>query len=134
MQQITGTLDFTEENVKKLLSFFKEEQIQISADKPEVKPVFAAPQTPQPDPIKSSETGAASTAKTAGTPSQESASEKKVTREEVRAAALTLNKAGRKDIVAAVFKEFGGKKFSDFDERPEVYPEMMKKFQEASNA
>ena len=49
-----------------------------------------------------------------------------VTKTDIRAIALRLSKAGKQKDIAAVFSKFGCKKLSDFDNRPEDYPRLMK--------
>lgn len=134
MNTITLTMEATEENLRKLLRLFEAGPTILTIKGATPSEASEKKEEPKADPIKSSETGAASTVKTAETPSQESASEKKVTKEEVRAAALALKNAGRADALKKIFAELGGKKLSDFDQTPEKYPELLKKIQEAANA
>lgn len=99
--QITITMDLTAENLDKLKSLIPSKEVpgQITFDSLSEIPAE------QPNPETVSE---------------------KITKTDIRAAALKLSKAGKQKELAAAFAKFGGKKLSDFDSRPEEYPNLMK--------
>lgn len=102
--KISVTMDFTTENLRKLEA--------ILADNADVT---ITPTNEAPAPVE--------------VPSSDSAKESekiKITQTDIRAAAIALSKANKQDVLADIFNKFGGKKLSDFESRPEVYPELMK--------
>lgn len=105
--KITVTMDLTQENLSKLKALLPDTEIpgQVSMfDSPSEKPV----ETPAP---------AAETTKT---------EDKPITKTDIRAVALKLSKAGKQKELADIFAKFGCKKLSDFDDRTEDYPSLMK--------
>ena len=107
--KITVTMDLTQENLSKLKALLPDTEIpgQVSMfDSPSEKPVEA----PAPAP-------AAEAPKT---------EDKPITKTDIRAVALKLSKAGKQKELADIFAKFGCKKLSDFDDRTEDYPSLMK--------
>lgn len=107
--KITVTMDLTQENLSKLKALLPDTEIpgQVSMfDSPSEKPV----ETPAPAPV-------------AEAPKTE---EKPITKTDIRAVALKLSKAGKQKELADIFAKFGCKKLSDFDDRTEDYPALMK--------
>lgn len=109
--KITVTMDLTQENLSKLKALLPDTEIpgQVSMfDSPSEKPVEAP--TPAPAPV-------AEVHKT---------EDKPITKTDIRAVALKLSKAGKQKELADIFAKFGCKKLSDFDDRTEDYPSLMK--------
>lgn len=107
--KITVTMDLTQENLSKLKALLPDTEIpgQVSMfDSPSEKPVEA----PAPAPV-------------AEAPKAE---DKPITKTDIRAVALKLSKAGKQKELADIFAKFGCKKLSDFDDRTEDYPSLMK--------
>lgn len=108
--KITITMDLTADNLNKLKALLPDEQIpgQLSMfDSPSetvVEQKGEAPKTEAPA----------------------------ITQTDIRAAATKLSKAGKQEELAAIFAKFGGKKLSDFKERPEVYPDLMRELVNAN--
>lgn len=105
--KITVTMDLTQENLSKLRALLPDTEIpgQVSMfDSLSEKPVEA----PAP---------AAEAPKT---------EDKPITKTDIRAVALKLSKAGKQKELADIFAKFGCKKLSDFDDRTEDYPSLMK--------
>lgn len=105
--KITVTMDLTQENLSKLKALLPDTEIpgQVSMfDSPSEKPVEA------PAPV-------AEAHKT---------EDKPITKTDIRAVALKLSKAGKQKELADIFAKFGCKKLSDFDDRTEDYPSLMK--------
>lgn len=103
--KITVTMELTQENLSKLRALLPDTEIpgQVSMfDSPSEKPV-EAPKTE--------------------TPKTE---DKPITKTDIRAVALKLSKAGKQKELADIFAKFGCKKLSDFDDRTEDYPSLMK--------
>lgn len=103
--KITVTMDLTQENLSKLKALLPDTEIpgQVSMfDSPSEKPVEApAPEAPKTE-------------------------DKPITKTDIRAVALKLSKAGKQKELADIFAKFGCKKLSDFDDRTEDYPSLMK--------
>lgn len=105
--KITVTMDLTQENLSKLKALLPDTEIpgQVSMfDSPAEKPVEApapAPEAPKTE-------------------------DKPITKTDIRAVALKLSKAGKQKELADIFAKFGCKKLSDFDDRTEDYPALMK--------
>lgn len=112
--KITITMDLTAKNlekVKALLPAANETYEQISLfDSPSEAPV-EQPKAEDPTPEMS---------------------EKPISKSDIRAVALKLSKAGKQDVLAEIFKKFGCKKLSDFDQRTEDYPALMKELVNAN--
>lgn len=108
--KITITMDLTADNLNKLKALLPDEQSpgQLSMfDSPSetvVEQKDEAPKTEAPA----------------------------ITQTDIRAAATKLSKAGKQEELAAIFAKFGGKKLSDFKERPEVYPDLMRELVNAN--
>lgn len=60
------------------------------------------------------------------TPAPAPESEQKAVQASVKAVAMKLSKAGKQKELAAAFAKFGCKKLSDFNDRPDDYPVLMK--------
>lgn len=113
--KITVTMDLTQENLSKLKALLPDTEIpgQVSMfDSPSEKPVEA----PAPAPV-------------AEAPKTE---DKPITKTDIRAVALKLSKAGKQKELADIFAKFGCKKLSDFDDRTEDYPSLMKELVSAN--
>lgn len=113
--KITITMDLTADNLNKLKALLPDEQIpgQLSmfdspseavVEQKDEAPVVEVPKTEAPA----------------------------ITQTDIRAAATKLSKAGKQEELAAIFAKFGGKKLSDFKERPEVYPDLMRELVNAN--
>ena len=116
--KITITMDLTADNLNKLKALLPDEQIpgQLSMfDSPSEAPVERHTEAPAP--------------KTEEAPKTEAPT---ITQTDIRAAATKLSKAGKQEELAAIFAKFGGKKLSDFKERPEVYPDLMRELVNAN--
>lgn len=59
-------------------------------------------------------------------PEEPKTEERPITKTDIRAVALKLSKAGKQKELAEVFGKFGCKKLSDFDDRTDDYPALMK--------
>lgn len=109
--KITITMELTQENLSKLRALLPDTEIpgQISMlDSPSEKPIEPVTEAPAP---------AVETPKT---------EDKPITKTDIRAVALKLSKAGKQKELADIFVKFGCKKLSDFDNRTEDYPALMK--------
>lgn len=111
--KIIITMDLTQENLSKLRALLPESEI------PGQMTMFDAPSettvestTPAPTPVPA--------------PEAPKAEEKPITKTDIRAVALRLSKAGKQKELAEVFGKFGCKKLSDFDNRTDDYPALMK--------
>lgn len=108
--KITVTMDLTQENLNKLKALLPDTEIpgQVSMfDSSSEKPVEApAPEAPKTEAPKTED--------------------KPITKTDIRAVALKLSKAGKQKELADIFAKFGCKKLSDFDDRTEDYPSLMK--------
>lgn len=108
--KITITMDLTQENLSKLRALLPDTEIpgQVS--------MFDAPSENIVEPV------------TASYPATEAPApeEKPITKTDIRAVALKLSKAGKQKELADIFKKFGCKKLSDFDDRTEDYPALMR--------
>ena len=108
--KITVTMDLTQENLSKLKALLPDTEIpgQVSMfDSPSEKPVEApAPEAPKTEAPKTED--------------------KLITKTDIRVVALKLSKAGKQKELADIFAKFGCKKLSDFDDRTEDYPSLMK--------
>lgn len=114
--KITITMDLTADNLNKLKALLPNDQIpgQLSLfDSPSEVTVEQPTETPKPIEAPKTETPA-------------------ITQTDIRAAATKLSKAGKQEELAAIFAKFGGKKLSDFKERPEVYPDLMRELVNAN--
>ena len=107
MKTITITLDLTAENLEKLKAFLPEQTWPEEITKPTVT-------IPKEEPVT------------------ETKEEPQVSKSDIRAAALALSKSGKKDALSEIFKKYGGKKLSDFDNRPDLYGAMMKDLVDAN--
>lgn len=117
--KITITMDLTADNLNKLKALLPDEQIpgQLSMfDSPSEAVVEQESKAP-----------AAEAPKTEEKPETPA-----ITQTDIRAAATKLSKAGKQEELAAIFAKFGGKKLSDFKERPEVYPDLMRELVNAN--
>lgn len=113
--KITITMDLTSENLDKLKTLFSDTQDgsqQVKFDSPSESAV----EQPQLE-VKSN-------------PEQQE--EQKITKTDIRTVALKLSKAGKQKELAAIFAKFGAKKLSDFDDRPNDYPALMKELVSAN--
>lgn len=114
--KITITMDLTQENLSKLRALLPESEIpgqMTMFDAPSETTVEpAATETPAPAPTP--------------VPEAPKAEEKPITKTDIRAVALKLSKAGKQKELAEVFGKFGCKKLSDFDNRTDDYPALMK--------
>lgn len=112
--KITITMDLTQENLSKLRALLPESDIpgqMTMFDAPSETTVEpAATEAPAPAPV----------------PEAPKAEEKPITKTDIRAVALKLSKAGKQKELAEVFGKFGCKKLSDFDNRTDDYPALMK--------
>lgn len=109
--KITVTMELTQENLSKLRALLPDTEIpcQVSMfDSPSEKPVEPTAEAPAP---------ATEAPKT---------EDKPITKTDIRAVALKLSKAGKQKELADIFAKFGCKKLSDFDNRTEDYPALMK--------
>lgn len=109
--KITVTMELTQENLSKLRALLPDTEIpgQVSMfDSPSEKPVEPTAEAPAP---------ATEAPKT---------EDKPITKTDIRAVALKLSKAGKQKELADIFAKFGCKKLSDFDNRTEDYPTLMK--------
>lgn len=109
--KITVTMELTQENLSKLRALLPDTEIpgQVSMfDSPSEKPVEPTAEAPAPKDE---------------TPKTE---DKPITKTDIRAVALKLSKAGKQKELADIFAKFGCKKLSDFDNRTEDYPTLMK--------
>lgn len=116
--KITVTMDLTQENLSKLKALLPDTEIpgQVSMfDSPSEKPVEAPAPAPE-----ASKTEAPKT------------EDKPITKTDIRAVALKLSKAGKQKELADIFAKFGCKKLSDFDDRTEDYPSLMKELVSAN--
>lgn len=113
MKTITITLDLTAENLEKLKAFLPEQVWPEEITKPTVT-------IPKEEPV--TETKEEPVAK----------EEPQISKSDIRAAALALSKSGKKDALSEIFKKYGGKKLSDFDNRPDLYGAMMKDLVDAN--
>lgn len=110
--KITITMDLTADNLNKLKALLPNEQIpgQLSLlDSPSEAAVEQKDEVPKIE------------------------EQPAITQTDIRAAATKLSKAGKQKELAAIFAKFGGKKLSDFKERPEVYPDLMKELVNAND-
>ena len=108
--KITVTMELTQENLSKLRALLPDTEIpgQVSMfDSPSEKPVEPTAEAPAPAPAPATE-------------------DKPITKTDIRAVALKLSKAGKQKELADIFAKFGCKKLSDFDNRTEDYPALMK--------
>lgn len=108
--KITVTMELTQENLSKLRALLPDTEIpgQVSMfDSPSEKPVEPTAEAPAPAPAPKTE-------------------DKPITKTDIRAVALKLSKAGKQKELADIFAKFGCKKLSDFDNRTEDYPALMK--------
>lgn len=108
--KITITMDLTQENLNKLRALLPETEI------PGQMTMFDTPSETAVEP-------AATVAPAAEAPKTE---DKPITKTDIRAVALKLSKAGKQKELADIFAKFGCKKLSDFDDRTEDYPALMK--------
>lgn len=114
--KITITMDLTQENLSKLRALLPESEIpgqMTMFDAPSettVEPAATEAPAPTPTPV----------------PEAPKAEEKPITKTDIRAVALKLSKAGKQKELAEVFGKFGCKKLSDFDNRTDDYPALMK--------
>lgn len=110
--KITITMDLTQENLNKLRALLPDTEI------PGQMTMFDAPSetTVEPAPV-------AAPAPALESPKTE---EKPITKTDIRAVALKLSKAGKQKELAEVFGKFGCKKLSDFDNRTDDYPALMR--------
>lgn len=113
--KITITMDLTADNLNKLKALLPDEQIpgrlsmfdsplEAVVEQKDEAPAVEAPKTEAPA----------------------------ITQTDIRAAATKLSKAGKQEELATIFAKFGGKKLSDFKERPEVYPDLMRELVSAN--
>ena len=112
--KITITMDLTADNLNKLKALLPDEQIpgQLSMfDSPSEAAVEQKDEAPK---------------------TEEKPETPAITQTDIRAAATKLSKAGKQEELAAIFAKFGGKKLSDFKERPEVYPDLMRELVNAN--
>lgn len=116
--KITITMDLTQENLSKLRALLPESEI------PGQMTMFDAPSETTVEPA-ATETPAPAPAPTP-VPEAPKAEEKPITKTDIRAVALKLSKAGKQKELAEVFGKFGCKKLSDFDNRTDDYPALMK--------
>ncbi len=160
--KINLTLDLTIENLDKLkcfvpttadldgqlpgqISLFDEPVPEEKSDpasppakpkKPRAKPKATPGSTPEPEATPE----AAPAPEPEATPEAEPAPEPEVapakatalTKTDIRATALELSKANKQAELAAAFKKFGCKKLSDFDDKPELYEDLMKELVSAN--
>lgn len=115
--KITVTMELTQENLSKLRALLPDTEIpgQVSMfDSPSEKPVEPTAEAPAPAPAPAPATEAPKT------------EDKPITKTDIRAVALKLSKAGKQKELADIFAKFGCKKLSDFDNRTEDYPALMK--------
>lgn len=103
MMKITITMDIAEDKLNTLLAVLSGGQ----SDEKDVAPQSEDLPWPEPD-------------------SKHEPKEKQITKTDIRAVAAKLSRAGKQDVLAAVFAKFGCKKLSDFDGRTEDYPALMK--------
>lgn len=109
--KITITMDLTQENLNKLRALLPETEIpgqMTMFDTPSETTVEPTPAAPAP------------------APEEPKAEEKPITKTDIRAVALKLSKAGKQKELAEIFGKFGCKKLSDFDDRTDDYPALMK--------
>lgn len=118
MNTITVTLELTEENLMKLKTLINSKVAVVAAG----ETVSVSEPIPWDDPST-----------TITPPVKEETKEISFTKSDLRAVALKLSKANKKDVLAKVFKDNGGKKLSDFDDRPELYGKMIKEMEDALN-
>lgn len=103
--KITITMDLTRENLSKLNALLPAAEFDAPSETPveqTAPPKQEARETETPEP------------------------EKPISKTDIRAVALKLSKAGKQKELAAAFAKFGCKKLSDFDDRTEDYPALMK--------
>ena len=117
MNTITVTLELTEENLMKLRTLISSKVAVVASG----ETVSAADPMPAEDIVITD-------------PPKEETKEISFTKSDLRAVALKLSKADKKEVLIQVFKEFGGKKLSDFDDKPDLYGKMISKMEEALNA
>lgn len=110
--KITITMDLTQENLNKLRALLPETEI------PGQMTMFDAPSENAVEP--------AATVAPAPAPEEPKTEEKPITKTDIRAVALKLSKAGKQKELAEIFGKFGCKKLSDFDDRTDDYPALMK--------
>lgn len=117
--KITVTMELTQENLSKLRALLPDTEIpgQVSMfDSPSEKPVEPTAEAPAAE-APATEAPATEAPKT---------EDKPITKTDIRAVALKLSKAGKQKELADIFAKFGCKKLSDFDNRTEDYPALMK--------
>ncbi len=109
--KITLTMELTAENLEKLKSLIPAENETYERlslfDSPSEAPV-EQPKAEDPVPVKL------------------------ISKSDIREVALKLSKAGKQDVLAEIFKKFGCKKLSDFDDRTEDYSALMKELVSAN--
>lgn len=117
--KIIITMDLTQENLSKLRALLPESEIpgqMTMFDAPSETTVESTTPAPAPAPAPTP----------VPAPEAPKAEEKPITKTDIRAVALKLSKAGKQKELAEVFGKFGCKKLSDFDNRTDDYPALMK--------
>lgn len=127
MNTITITMEATKENIEKLLSLFPETQTAAVPTEPVAEPAKPKAKKKAPEPVDEAEAAP----ETAPEPEKiqapdELIPEETISKTDIRAVALKLSKAGKQKELADIFAKFGCKKLSDFDNRTEDYPALMK--------
>ncbi len=127
MNTITITMEATKENIEKLLSLFPETQTAAVPTEPVAEPAKPKAKKKAPEPVDEAEAAP----ETAPEPEKiqtpdEPIPEETISKTDIRAVALKLSKAGKQKELADIFAKFGCKKLSDFDNRTEDYPALMK--------
>lgn len=122
--EIYVKLELNQQNLSKLAALLPEAEI-VETPEEKVKPAKAEKTEKPTKPTKPEPQEDAPQEKT------ETASEK-ITKTDIRAIALKLSKAGKQKDLADIFAKFGCKKLSDFDSRPEDYPELMRELVSAN--
>ncbi len=137
MNQITITMEATQENLKKLLQVFTEEAISSPCDLPAVPEKAEKPAKTTKAPAKKSATKANETPKEVPkkvADSEETLSlfdEGEVSKEVVQEAAKIFSDTYGKKALIAVFEEFGIQFLKDLDDTPEQYPALLEALEEA---
>ena len=128
MNTITITMEATKENIEKLLSLFPETQTAAAPTEPIAEPAKPKAKKKAPEPVDEAAeilSKVAPESEKIQTP-DEPIPEETISKTDIRAVALKLSKAGKQKELADIFAKFGCKKLSDFDNRTEDYPALMK--------
>lgn len=141
---ITITMELNEQNLDKLKALLPDATMEVKSEQKQITKVKAQKQEQAPVGAVEPQQEEASNdlapwlpqatvyTNKVETQPQLKKQESAITKEDIRAAALALAQAGKKDKITAIFTKFGAVKLTDFDNKPETYPALMEELKNAA--